>query len=123
MTGRIRSARAAASLALRPDPAVQPPSFAPRRLAAARPALVRCEMSAPLLLRQRGEQVEDEGVNFDAKLRNDERHAVDHQARNQMHVTGEPVELSTITGPPSFRAALIAEASCGRRSGQQRNGC
>jgi len=46
ITGRIRSARAAASLALRSDPAVQPPSFAPRRLAAARPALVRCEMSA-----------------------------------------------------------------------------
>jgi hypothetical protein len=46
MTGRIRSARAAVSLALRSDPAVQPPSFAPRRLAAARPALVRCEMSA-----------------------------------------------------------------------------
>ena len=43
MTGRIRSARAAA---LRSDPAVQPPSFAPRRLAAARPSLVRCEMSA-----------------------------------------------------------------------------
>ena len=31
MTGRIRSASAAASLALRSDPAVQPPSFAPRR--------------------------------------------------------------------------------------------
>ena len=42
----LRSARAAASLALRSDPAVQPPSFTPRRLAAARPALVRCEMSA-----------------------------------------------------------------------------
>jgi hypothetical protein len=42
----FRSARAAASLALRSDPAVQPPSFTPRRLAAARPALVRCEMSA-----------------------------------------------------------------------------
>ena len=46
LTGRIRSARAAASLALRSDPAVQPPSFTPRRLAAARPPLVRCEMSA-----------------------------------------------------------------------------
>ena len=46
MTGRMRSARAAASLALHSDPAVQPPSFAPRRLAAARPSLVRCEMSA-----------------------------------------------------------------------------
>jgi hypothetical protein len=44
----------------------------------------------PLLLRQRGEQVEDEGVNVGAKLRDDERHSVDHQA---MHVTGEPVEL------------------------------
>jgi hypothetical protein len=35
MTGRIRSARAAASLALRSDPAVQPPSFAPLRFGGA----------------------------------------------------------------------------------------
>jgi hypothetical protein len=65
MTGRMRSARAAASLALSSDPAVQPPSFMPRRLAAARPALVRCER--PLLLRQRRKQVEGERVNVGAE--------------------------------------------------------
>ena len=37
--------------------------------------------------RQRGEEVEDEGVNVGAKLRDNERHAVDHQARSERRST------------------------------------
>jgi hypothetical protein len=45
ITGRMRSARPAASFWLRSEPAVQPPSFTPRALAAARPSLVRLLIS------------------------------------------------------------------------------
>ena len=39
----------------------------------------------PLLLRQSGEQVQDERVNVGAKLSDDERHPVRHQPRDKMH--------------------------------------
>jgi hypothetical protein len=69
-----------------------------------------------LLLRQRGEQVEDERVNVGAELGDDERHAVNHQARNEMPVTGEPVELGHDNRATKLSRRLMAAASCGRRS-------
>ena len=112
ITGRIRSARAAASLALRSDPAVQPPSFAPRRLAAARPALVRCEMSARSFCASAANRWRTKGSTSAPRLGDDERHGVNHQARNEMHSPESRSSLDTITGPPR-PAALIAAASCG----------
>ena len=100
ITGRIRSARAAASLALRSDPAVQPPSFAPRRLAAARPALVRCEMSARSFCASAANRWRTKGSTSAPRLGDDERHGVNHQARNEMHSPESRSSLDTITGPP-----------------------
>jgi hypothetical protein len=53
--------------------------------------------------------MEDEGVNVGAKLRDDERHAVDHQMKCTSRESRS--SLDTITGPPSFRAALMAAAA------------
>ena len=69
ITGRIRSARAAASLALRSDPAVQPPSSHLAAWPRGEACLGPLRNERPLLLRQRGEQVEDEGVNVGAETR------------------------------------------------------
>ena len=46
-----------------------------------------------LLLRQRGEQVQDEGVNVGAEISDQERHPMNHQARDEMYITGQPVQL------------------------------
>jgi hypothetical protein len=47
-------------------------------------------------LRQRREQVQDEGVNVWAEINDQKRHPVNHQARDEMNITGQPVQL----GPP-----------------------
>ena len=47
----------------------------------------------PFLLGERGVQVEHERVRVSAQLGDNERHAVAHQAADEMHVAGEPVEL------------------------------
>jgi hypothetical protein len=65
----------------------------------------------PLLLRQRGEEVEDERVNVGAEL-GDEL-GTRWTIKPEMKCTSRESRssLETITGPPSFRAALMAAAS------------
>jgi hypothetical protein len=50
------------------------------------------------------------------ELGHDERQAVAHQAGNEMHVARQAVELRPQHRTAAFVAALIAAASCGRRS-------
>ena len=47
----------------------------------------------PLLLRQRSVEVQHERVRIRAKLSDDERNTLGHEAGNEGHVAGEPVEL------------------------------
>jgi hypothetical protein len=61
--------------------------------------------------------VEDEGVNVGTKLRDDERHAVDDQARNEVHVRESRSSLETITGR-RLRMDLAE-----RRQGMVSRGC
>jgi len=44
-------------------------------------------------LRKRREQVQDEGVNVRAEISDQERHPMNHQARDEMNITGQPVQL------------------------------
>jgi hypothetical protein len=46
-----------------------------------------------LLLRKRREQVQDEGINVRAEVSDQERHPMNHQARDEMNITGQPVQL------------------------------
>ncbi len=46
-----------------------------------------------LLLRQRGEQVQQERINVAAQLGRDKRHLVNREAGNEMHVPGQPIEF------------------------------
>jgi hypothetical protein len=45
------------------------------------------------LLGQRRVDMQHEGVNVGAQLGHEERHAVDHEARDEMHITPEAAEL------------------------------
>jgi hypothetical protein len=44
-------------------------------------------------LRKRREQVQDERVNVRAEIGDQERDPVNHQARDEMNITGQPVQL------------------------------
>ena len=54
---------------------------------------------------KRGIDVEHKRINARAKLRDDKRNLVDHEARNKMHVTAQPIELSDGNG--AFLAANL----------------
>ena len=53
-----------------------------------------CRDQRALLLGQRGEQVQDEGINVGAKLGHQEGHLVGHQAADEVNVTAEAVQFS-----------------------------
>ena len=97
MTGRICSAKAAASCWLRSDPAVQPPSFVPRALAAARPSFVRLLISIRSFCARAAKRCRTNG-STSAPLR--------HEAGNEMHVAGEAVELAHNDRPAELARSL-----------------
>lgn len=49
--------------------------------------------SVPLLLGERGVEVEHEGIGVGAEFRNDERHALRHEPGDEGNVAGQAVEL------------------------------
>ena len=65
-----------------------------------------------LLLRQGGVDVQHERVGVDAQLGDDERHALDHQAADEVHVAPQAVELGDdhrgleLAGVPERRGQL-----------------
>src|ERR1700738_4830367 len=83
----------ASSAPLRATESLGLPRVTPRAFAAARACRVRVEMRA-LLLGKRSKQVQDEGVYIGAKLRNQERHLVGHEAADEMHIAAEAVQFS-----------------------------
>ena len=54
--------------------------------------------------------MKDERVNSRAKLRDQERHAVSHQARDKMHVARQPIQLGH--GHRTTLTAGLAEGCC-----------
>jgi hypothetical protein len=53
--------------------------------------------------------MEHERINARAKLRDDKRYLVGHEARNKMNVTAQPIELSDRNG--AFLPAVRLESS------------
>src|SRR5215831_8542607 len=53
-----------------------------------------------LFLCQRGKQVQNERINVRAKLSDQERHAVRHEARYEVNVSAEAVQLGNSDGAP-----------------------
>jgi len=100
MTGRMLAANRSASLtcAQRPSAAAWPgferfPSLAPWALRADSAAPRALANHPALLLRQSGVEVEHEGVGVGPELGDDEGDALRHEAGDEGHVAGEPIEL------------------------------
>jgi hypothetical protein len=90
-----------------------PPSFPPRRLAAANAAFVLWLIRRRSFSAKAAQNAEHEWVGAGAKLSDDEWPLVRHPSRTQMHVATEPVELGHQNG------GLDAPRACrhgGRRS-------
>ena len=67
----------------------------------------------PLLLGERGIEVQHEGIGIGAKLGDDERHALRHQPGDEGDIAGEPVELGDDDG-------ALADSGRGQRGGELR---
>src|ERR1700730_8736792 len=69
------------------------PQDRPTRLRSPQGVLGAAGDQCPLFLAQGRVDVEHEGIYVSAQLGDDERHPVDHQPGDEMHVTPEPAEL------------------------------
>ncbi len=89
------------------------PSGTPWSFFAARAAVVRCEISLPLLLGEGGVQVQHERVGIDPTLRDDEGYPLSHPVGDESDIARERSSLATTAGHFSVFALASAAAGVG----------
>ena len=90
------------------------PSLTPFRLRGRKAPTSSGRDQRPLLFRQRGVKVQNERIDVRTEFGDDERHAMRHQAGNEMDIAGKPIELGDRTGQRNVLAFASAAANCGR---------
>ena len=89
------------------------PSLAPSAFFAASAASGALRDQPPLLLGQRGVEVQHERIGIAAQFGDDERHALGHQAGDERDIARQAVELGN-------QHAAFGAAGCSQRGGKLR---